>query len=56
MCPKVKARRNVPNVEGAITRNGNTRWVAPARNRSAWSMCEAPARIAATNVSTLRPG
>jgi hypothetical protein len=35
MCPKVKDLRNVPNVEGAITRNGNTVWVAPARSRSA---------------------
>ena len=34
-CPKVKARRNVPSVEGAITRNGNTLCVAPARSRSA---------------------
>ena len=28
----------------------------PARNMSAWSMCEAPAIIACTNVNTLRPG
>ncbi len=35
MCPKVKLRRNVPSVEGAITRNGNTAWVAPARSVSA---------------------
>ena len=32
---KVKERRNVPSVEGAITRNGNTFCVAPARSRSA---------------------
>ena len=25
MCPNVNERRNVPNVDGAITRNGNTR-------------------------------
>jgi hypothetical protein len=35
MCPKVNALRNVPSVDGAITRNGNTAWVAPARSRSA---------------------
>jgi hypothetical protein len=35
MCPNVNARRNVPNVEGAITRNGNTACVDPARNLSA---------------------
>jgi hypothetical protein len=34
-CPKVNDRKNVPNVEGAMTRNGNTRCVAPARNTSA---------------------
>ena len=34
-CPKVKARRNVPSVEGAITRNGSTARVAPARSTSA---------------------
>ena len=55
-CPKVKARKKVPSVEGAITRNGSTRWVAPARSRSAWSMWLAPAKMAATKVSTLRPG
>ena len=33
--PKVNDRKNVPSVEGAITRNGNTRLVAPARRRSA---------------------
>jgi integrase len=55
-CPKVNERRKVPSVEGAITRNGKTLWVAPARSRSAWSICEPPARIVVTKVSTLRPG
>jgi hypothetical protein len=32
-CPNVKARKNVPSVEGAMTPNGRTRWVAPARRR-----------------------
>ena len=31
MCPKVKARKNVPSVDGAMTRNGRTFCVAPAR-------------------------
>ena len=56
MCPNVKARKNVPSVEGAITRNGRTLCVAPARRRSTWSMWVAPTRIAATKVSTFRPG
>jgi hypothetical protein len=34
-CPNVNARSNVPRVEGAITRNGSTAGVAPARNTSA---------------------
>ena len=42
MCPKVKARKKVPSVEGAITRNGRTLCVAPARRRSTWSMWVAP--------------
>ena len=45
-CPKVKARKKMPSVDGAMTRNGSTRPVAPARRRSAWSMWLAPARIA----------
>jgi hypothetical protein len=31
----VNDRKNVPNVDGAITVNPNTLAVAPARNRSA---------------------
>ncbi len=46
----------MPIVEGAITVNGNTDWVAPARRMSTWSMWVAPAIIAATNVKILRPG
>ena len=30
--PNVNDRKKVPIVEGAITRNGNTVWVAPARS------------------------
>ena len=55
MCPKVKARKKVPSVDGAMTRNGRTLRVAPARRRSTWSMWVAPVRIAATNVSTFAP-
>ncbi len=32
--PNVNDLKNVPIVEGAITRNPNTDWVAPARNTS----------------------
>ena len=32
--PQVNERRNVPTVDGAITRNPNTRWVEPDRSRS----------------------
>jgi hypothetical protein len=32
--PNLNDRKNVPIVEGAITRNGNTVWVAPARSTS----------------------
>ena len=34
-CPNVKARRNVPSVDGAITRCDNTAAVEPARSMSA---------------------
>ena len=54
--PKVKARKKVPSVDGAMTRCGSTAAVAPERSTSAWSMCEPPATMACTNVSTLRPG
>ena len=54
--PKEKARRNVPRVEGAITRWGSTDWVAPDLSTSAWSMWLPPATMACTSVSTLRPG
>ena len=37
-CPKVKARRNVPSVEGAMTRWPSTLAVCPQRSRSASSM------------------
>jgi hypothetical protein len=30
ICPNVNERKNVPSVEGAMTRNGNTIWVDPA--------------------------
>jgi len=33
-CPNLNVLKNVPIVEGAITLNGNTVWVAPARNTS----------------------
>ena len=46
------ARKNVPNVEGAITRNGNTSPVAPALNRTASStnasMPRRPINVAGT--------
>ena len=54
--PKVKARRKVPKVEGAITRKGSTCAVPPQRKMSAWSMWLAPATMACTRVNTLRPG
>ena len=55
MCPKVKERKNVPSVDGAMTRKGSTRRVAPARRRSAWSMWVAPARIARDQGQHLSP-
>src|SRR6266542_5580544 len=55
-CPKVHERRNVPRVEGAITRWPSTWLVAPQRKRSASSIQSAPASIACTRVNSLRPG
>ena len=55
-CPMAKARGNVPNVDGTMTRCGSTEEVDPKRSTLAWSMCEPPAAMAWTKVSTLRPG
>jgi hypothetical protein len=55
-CPKVKARKNVPIVEGAMTRWPSTWLVAPQRSRSASSMQSPPAIIEWTRVNSLRPG
>ena len=55
-CPKVNARRNVPNVDGAATRCPSTARVWPERNTSQSSMQSAPRHIADTKVITLRPG
>jgi hypothetical protein len=52
----VKARKNVPSVDGAMTRCPSTEEVAPERSMSAWSMWLPPATMACTKVSTLRPG
>src|ERR1035441_7656118 len=46
MWPKVKVRRKVPKVEGAITRCGSTDWVAPDLSTSAWSMWLPPPPMA----------
>jgi hypothetical protein len=54
--PKVNERRNVPSVEGAIARCPSTAPVSPARSRSQSSIESAPAAIAWTSDSTLRPG
>jgi len=45
----VNDRKNVPNVEGAITRNGNTRCVAPARQDRRDQRADLAARTRATN-------
>jgi hypothetical protein len=55
-CPKVNERRNVPSVEGAMTRWPSTWLVAPVRSRSASSIQSPPASRLCSNVSTLRPG
>src|SRR5215204_3981878 len=56
MWPKVNDRRNVPKVEGAITRCPSTSWVRAVRSTSASSITSPPATIACSRVSTLRPG
>lgn len=38
LCPIVRVRRNVPGVERAMTPNGNSRLVDPARKMSAGSV------------------
>jgi len=54
--PEVNERRNVPRVEGAITRWPSTWLVAPQRKRSASSIQSPPASIACTRVNSFRPG
>jgi len=54
--PKVKARRKVPRVEGAIALWPSSASLAPLRSTSASSIESAPATIAWISVSTLRPG
>ena len=54
--PKVKARRKVPSVEGAIALWPSSASVAPPRSTSVSSIESAPAAIAWIRVSTLRPG
>ena len=49
-------RRNVPSVEGAITRCPSTAAVDAVRSTSASSMKSPPAIIESTRVITLRPG
>jgi hypothetical protein len=49
----VKARKNVPSVEGAATLCPSTRLVCPERNTSQSSMQSAPSIIADTKVMTL---
>src|SRR5215218_4209956 len=56
MWPKVNDRRNVPKVEGAITRCPSSSWVRAVRSTSASSITSPPATIACSRVSTLRPG
>jgi len=53
--PEGEARKKVPSVDGANTRKDGTRELAPVRRRSAWSIWLAPAKIAVTTVTTLRP-
>src|SRR6266540_3746578 len=55
-CPKVNERRNVPSVEGAMTRWPSTVAVCPQRSTSASSMQSPPASIEWTRVNSLRPG
>jgi hypothetical protein len=49
------ARKNVPNVEGTITRCPKIKAVEPARNTSMSSMLSTPASIPDTSDITLRP-
>jgi hypothetical protein len=51
----VKARKNVPSVEGAGSQPPNSRRVRPARSTSVSSMLSAPSTIANTSAITLRP-
>jgi hypothetical protein len=53
---KVNERRNVPSVDGAMTRWPSTAAVWPVRSTSASSMQSPPATMACTSVNTLRPG
>ena len=55
-CPKVNERRNVPSVEGAMTRWPSTLAVCPQPSRSASSMQSPPASSEWTRVNSLRPG
>src|SRR5215213_4250965 len=52
--PKVNARRNDPNVEGAYGRSNN-RAIAPCRSRARSSIESAPAIIPATSALTFPP-
>lgn len=54
--PKVKLRKKVPSVDGAITRWPRTSSVEAQRKTSASSMKSPPATIECTRVITLRPG
>jgi len=53
--PERKPRRNVPSVEGAITRCPSTSAVRPARNTSQSSMQSAPSAIPEISVITFAP-
>ena len=52
--PKVNARRNVPNVDGARTPVNNL-LIAPCRNTCMSAIESAPATIPATNADTFNP-
>lgn len=51
-CPKVNARRNVPNVEGARM-PANSRRIPPWRSRSKSVIESAPATIPSTTATSL---
>jgi len=55
-CPNVNDRKNVPSVDGAITRCPTTAPVDPDRNTSASSMQFPPRTRLWINVMTFRPG